>query len=108
VILQDHDTYSAAEDFLVAADGMDHVTTIGRPSNGSTGQPLRVDLPGGGTMQIVTKRDTYPDGRDFVGIGIQPDVFVEVTVDDVVKGRDVQLERSIEILRQELAETAAR
>jgi hypothetical protein len=35
-------------------------------SNGSTGQPLGIALPRGGFGRGVTKRDTYPDGRDPV------------------------------------------
>jgi len=98
VVLQDHETYSAAEDFLVVVDTIPHVTTVGRPSAGSTGQPIFFDVPGGGRARIVTKRDTYPDGRDFVGVGAQPDVIVEPTVEAVQAGRDLILERAMEIL----------
>ncbi len=59
-----------------------------------------VDLPGGGIARIVTKRDTYPDGRDFVGFGIQPDVAVAPSVADVQAGQDVVLERALVHLRQ--------
>lgn len=102
VVLQDHMTFSAAEDFLVAIDAIPHITTVGRPSNGSTGQPLGFSLPGGGTARIVTKRDTFDDGREFVGIGVPPDVPVEPTVSDVRAGRDVMLERAVEIVRRGL------
>ncbi len=40
VLLQDHATFSAAEDFLITLDAVPHVTKVGRPSGGSTGQPL--------------------------------------------------------------------
>jgi carboxyl-terminal processing protease len=102
IVLQDHDTYSAAEDFLVAIDAVPHITTLGRPSGGSTGQPLVLDLPGGGGARIVTKRDTYPDGRDFVGIGALPDVTVEPTLAGLRAGRDEQLERALDLLRAKL------
>jgi C-terminal processing protease CtpA/Prc len=104
VVLQDHATFSAAEDFLVAIDAIPQITTIGRPSGGSTGQPLSIDLPGGGHANICSKRDTYPDGRDFVGIGIAPDIVVEPTVEDVQRGRDPALERAVELLRSRLSE----
>jgi C-terminal processing protease CtpA/Prc len=103
VVLQEHATYSAAEDFLVAIDGIPHITTIGRPSGGSTGQPLAVHLPGGGRANICTKRDTYPDGREFVGIGIPPDIVVETTVADMRAGRDPVLDRGLAVLRAQLA-----
>ena len=102
VVLIGSSTASAAEDFLVMLDGLDHVTLVGMPTNGSTGQPLFVDLPGGGTAFICTKRDTYPDGRTFVGVGIQPDVRVATTPDDLRSGRDAVLERGVEVLRQKI------
>jgi C-terminal processing protease CtpA/Prc len=103
VVLQEHATFSAAEDFLVAIEAIPQITTIGRPSGGSTGQPLSLELPGGGRANICTKRDTYPDGRDFVGIGITPDIFVEPTVEDFQQGRDPALDRAIELLRSQLS-----
>lgn len=70
-------TFSAAEDFVAVLHAAKRATVVGRPTGGSTGQPLRVELPGGGGARICTKRDTYPDGREFVGVGIQPDVVVD-------------------------------
>lgn len=102
VVLQDHPTGSAAEDFLVSIEAVPTITTLGRPSAGSTGQPLFLELPGGGTAFICTKRDTFPDGRDFVGVGIIPDIPVEPTVGDVRADRDVMLERALEYLRPRL------
>lgn len=104
VVLQEHATFSAAEDFLVAIEAIPQITTVGRPSGGSTGQPLALELPGGGRANICSKRDTYPDGRDFVGIGIAPDIFVEPTVGDVQRGRDPALDRAVELLRRQLSE----
>jgi carboxyl-terminal processing protease len=104
VVLQEHDTFSAAEDFLITVDALPHVTTMGRPSGGSTGQPLFLDLPGGGTARICTKRDTFPDGRDFVGIGIQPDIVVRTTVEDMRAGRDPVLDRAVAFLRERLTD----
>jgi carboxyl-terminal processing protease len=102
VVLQGHFTGSAAEDFLVAVDAVPHFTTVGQPSNGSTGQPLGIALPGGGFGRVVTKRDTYPDGRDFVGIGALPDIRVEPTVEDVRAGHDPVLQRGLDHLRQQI------
>lgn len=100
IVLLDHGTFSAAEDFLVAVDPIPHFTTMGRPSGGSTGQPLFFELPGDGGARVVTKRDTYPDGRDFVGIGVIPDITIEQTVDDIRSDRDAQLEAAIMQLRE--------
>jgi C-terminal processing protease CtpA/Prc len=80
-------------------DGLENVTLVGEPTTGSTGMPLSIALPGGGSARIVTKHDTYPDGREFLGVGIQPDVFVEPTVADLMAGRDGMLEEALMVLR---------
>ena len=100
VLLTGPGTVSAAEDFVVAFQTSGRGKVIGQRTNGSTGQPLRVQLPGGGSARICTKRDTYPDGRDFVGIGCIPDIEVEPTRQDVAAGRDPVLEKAMEVLKQ--------
>jgi C-terminal processing protease CtpA/Prc len=103
VVLIGYTTASAAEDFLIYADKVSHFTKVGQPTFGSTGQPLFFGLPGGGSARICTKRDTYPDGRDFVGVGVQPDVRVEATVEDFIQNRDRVLEKGIEVLKKKIA-----
>lgn len=101
VVLLGHKTASAAEDFLIMLDGLPgRATTIGEPSFASTGQPLSFFLPGGGSARICTKRDTYPDGRIFVGKGIQPDIKIAQTIEDYMKNKDVVLEKAIEVLKK--------
>jgi len=102
VVLIGHVTGSAAEDFLIALDSIERATFVGQKTNGSTGQPLTFNLPGGGSARVCTKRDTYPDGREFVGYGISPHVYVEPTVEDILKDRDIVLEKAIEILRRKI------
>ena len=102
VVLMGRNTGSAAEDFVIWLDGAKNVTLVGEPTTGSTGQTIEIDLPGGGTARILAKHDTYADGREFVGIGIQPDVLVEPTVDDVIHDRDGMLARALEVLRERL------
>ncbi len=100
VILIGHNTASAAEDFLIYAHNQEHMTKIGEPTNGSTGQPLFFELPGGGTARICTKKDTYPDGSEFVGYGIKPDILVKSSLNDFVNGNDPVLKRAIEYLNE--------
>jgi C-terminal processing protease CtpA/Prc len=104
IVLIGRKTASAAEDFLVMADGIDHVRTMGEPTFGSTGQPLMMDLPGGGSARISTKRDVYPDGREFIGLGVQPDIEVKPTVEAFLSGKDDVLERALATLLAESAE----
>lgn len=101
-ILIGHGTASAAEDFLIYADKQQHMTKIGEPTYGSTGMPLSIHLPNGGGARVCTKKDTYPDGRVFVGVGIQPDIMVTRSVSGFITNKDPVLERAILFLRDKL------
>ena len=102
VLLMGHNTASAAEDFLIYADNQKHMTKIGENSFGSTGQPFVFDIPGGGSARICTKKDTYPDGREFVGYGIKPDIIVKRTLNDYLTKKDPVVEKAVEHLKQKL------
>jgi C-terminal processing protease CtpA/Prc len=100
VVLTGPRTASAAEDFVVAFHASGRGRVVGQRTLGSTGQPLMVRLPGGGGARVCTKRDTYPDGREFVGIGVIPDVEVGPTREDIAAGRDPVLKKGIEIITE--------
>ncbi len=100
VVLLGNGTASAAEDFLVMLDGIaGRATTIGQKSFGSTGQPMSYQLPGGAWARICTKKDTYPDGREFVGYGVEPDIFVPLNVEEMISQRDDALTKALEVLK---------
>lgn len=97
-------TFSAAEDFVVSFDAMKRGMLVGQRTAGSTGQPLVFDLPGGGTARICVKRDSYPDGSAFVGIGIPPQIEVEPTVVDIRAGRDPVIAAAVNALQAKSAQ----
>jgi C-terminal processing protease CtpA/Prc len=100
VILTGHFTASAAEEFLIYADNQEHITLVGQSTFGSTGQPYEFDLPGGGKARICTKKNTYPDGRTYVGSGVRPDIEVESTVADIIGQKDPALDRAVNFLHK--------
>jgi carboxyl-terminal processing protease len=99
VILTGPATYSAAEDFLVPLHYSGRARLGGERTAGSTGNPLRVPLPGGGNFRVVTVKDVYPDGREFVGRGIQPDLEVHPTQHDIQVGYDRVMAAGVEALK---------
>ena len=102
VVLIGNQTISAAEDFIVMLDQLgSRALKIGEPTFGSTGQPWFFRLPGNGTGMIVSKRDYYPNGKEFVGIGIQPDIFVKRTLPDLIHGTDRTLLKAIQYLKDQ-------
>jgi carboxyl-terminal processing protease len=99
VVLSGPATYSAAEDFLVAWKNSGRGKIVGEPTGGSTGQPLSFQLPGGGNARVCTKRDTFPDGAEWVGKGIAPDILARPTMADIRASRDAALERALQFLK---------
>lgn len=99
VVLMGNNTASAAEDFLIYADPLPNFTFIGDKSYGSTGQPYLFDLVGGARARVCTKKDMYPSGKEFVGYGVMPDIFVSYTLQDYTTLNDPVLQKAIEFLR---------
>lgn len=79
VLLTDRGTFSAAEDFTALLKSAGRITQIGTATGGSTGNGVRVSLTGNGQIManICSKHDVAPDGTEFVGIGLIPDVVIE-------------------------------
>jgi C-terminal processing protease CtpA/Prc len=102
VILAGPLTGSAAENFLVPFQAGGRAVLVGEKTAGHVGNPLVSILPGGAESYIVTMSSTYPDGKEYDGIGVIPDVEVANTRSDVALGRDRVLETGLEILRQSI------
>ena len=50
---------------------------VGQPTGGSTGQPLFLPIIGGIKIGICSVKNEFPNGDEFVGYGIKPNVFIE-------------------------------
>lgn len=82
-ILMGEKTFSAAEDFLIYTMGNHNIIKIGQNSAGSSGQPMLLQLPGGIYARICSKRDALPNGEDYIGIGIKPDIEISKQEDAI-------------------------
>ena len=98
IVLAGAQTFSAAEDFLIAFKELDIGLVIGEKTAGSTGQPLSISLPAGGAARVCVKRDKYQSGEDWVGVGIEPDIEAKPTVADIRNKADTVLETAIKQL----------
>ncbi|GLQ76253.1 S41 family peptidase [Vibrio penaeicida] len=101
-VLIGRNTGSAALDFLVYLNKLERFTKYGETTNSSTGQPMSFDLPGGGKGIICVKHDFFPSGEEFVGIGIKPDVTVELKKARILKGYDDVLQIALYDLKSKL------
>jgi len=100
VMLTSANTFSAAEDAVVLFATSKRGVIVGEASGGSTGQPLSFNLPGGGTARVCSKHDSFPDGKEFVGVGVTPDVVAHLTREDLVRGTDSVLDAGLRVASQ--------
>ncbi|MBI4419301.1 MAG: hypothetical protein HY560_00605 [Gemmatimonadetes bacterium] len=91
-------TAGAAEDFVVAVRNAQRGFVIGERTSGSAGRRLTIPLPRTWSFRVCVTRHAFPDGTEFAGVGIAPEQPVEVTVSDLLAGRDGALERAREYL----------
>jgi carboxyl-terminal processing protease len=104
-VLTSPSTCSAAEDFLIPLKMSKRITIVGEPTCGSSGQPLMFNVYGA-SGRVCTKWDRFPDGTEFVGVGVLPDVKAAKTKRDVVSSRDAVLESAIDLASHRGAPTS--
>ncbi len=86
-------TASACEGFALRFKDGDRGLVFGEPSFGSTGQPYFVSFPEFGmSFRVSIKREYFPDGRQFEGLGVTPDLSIPLTRNELREGIDTQLE----------------
>jgi C-terminal processing protease CtpA/Prc len=87
---------SATDVFAEVFQRLQRGRLIGEPTAGSTGDPVAFALPGGGSGRVSTSTDL---GAEVIGRGVQPDLSVPRTVQDLLAGRDAALEAGIAALK---------
>ena len=91
-LLIDAGCMSACEDFTMPFKDNHRATIVGETTAGSTGQPFMLDLGRGMMIMVGAKREMFPDGSRFEGVGIKPDVEVVPVLEDLSQRRDTVLE----------------
>jgi C-terminal processing protease CtpA/Prc len=97
---------SSGEGFVKMMKALPQVTTVGRRTRGASGNPQPVELPGLNTAVYFSRWvDMTPDGETFEGIGLAPDVLVDLPSTDHAE-HDPTLDKGLEVLRARVAATA--
>lgn len=98
IILVDGGSASASE--IVAGALQEHgvATLVGTQTFGKGSVQELVDVTSETALKITTAQWLTPEGNSISNGGLTPDVVVEVTIEDVEAGVDLQLERAAEIL----------
>lgn len=99
IVLTGSKTYSAGDDFAALMSLIPGVKLVGTTTAGSTGQPLILTLGDVAFAGITAKHDLLPDGTEFIGRGIVPDIEVEETISAFRQRRDLVIERALRELQ---------
>lgn len=98
VILISRKTFSAAEDFVLAMKVFAHVTLVGDTTGGGFGNPIIRELPNGWSYRLSTGMEVDANLINYQGKGIPPNISVQTSFEDSIKGIDRILEKGIEII----------
>ncbi len=97
VVLTDFACTSACEDFVMPLKYSGRATIVGERTRGSSGQPFLYDFGNGMSFRISSRRMYFPDGSEFEGVGIAPDVEVRPSITDRRDGKDIVFERAVRL-----------
>lgn len=93
-VLASSSTAGASEDLLAAFRATGRGIIIGEPSAGSPGETATFTLPKNWSVLFAVTHHLAPDGTEFAGVGVKPDVLVPATVSELIAGADAALERA--------------
>ncbi len=107
VVLANEGTASASE--LLAAAVVEHQrgTLVGVKTAGAVEASTLLELSDGSALSVTIRRLTSGKGKRLEGAGVTPEIVLDLSSEDFLQGRDMQLARAVQIARQRLSRTAA-
>lgn len=103
IILTGPICWSSNELFILMLKDTGHAMTIGETTGGSSGNPQFFHLQFGDKkyrLSVPTWKILRKNGQELEGKGIEPDIEVHPTAQDVSEGKDAVLERAVQYLRE--------
>lgn len=98
IVLTNRQVYSAANEFVKYMKCCPHVMVVGDTTGGGAGLPFSSELPNGWSIRF-SACPMYDRDKQSTEFGISPDVAVNLTQDDFLKGHDTIIETARQILR---------
>jgi len=102
VLLIDENSFSDAEIFPQLFKEAGYGTVIGMPTSGSVIGTWEVQLIDGSSMRMPSSGWYRLDGTNMEGNGAQPDIRVEMSLNDLVADNDLQLKKAVEVLLEQI------
>ena len=98
VVLTNRDVYSTANMFAGFMKEVPNATLIGGRTGGGGGQPCTFYLPNGWAVTMSGQRLSLDVDKQHIEQGIEPDIYVTITEEDIQNKVDSILEKAIEFL----------
>jgi carboxyl-terminal processing protease len=99
IVLVNKGSASASEILAGALRDDKQIKLVGEKTFGKGSVQQLDNLSGGASLKITVAKWLTPSGQSIMNNGLEPDIRVEISDDDVNNGRDPQLDRAIELLK---------
>ncbi|MBI2643969.1 MAG: S41 family peptidase [Candidatus Wildermuthbacteria bacterium] len=99
VVLMNQGSASASEILAGAIRDNRGIMLIGEQSFGKGSVQELVKLQDSSTIKVTVARWLTPKGNQIDGKGLKPDIEVKITEEDSVQGKDPQLEKALEVVK---------
>jgi tricorn protease len=103
VVMQNERSASDAEMFPAGFRALGLGKTVGVPTMGAVIGTGSYTLLDGSAIRTPGTGVWTNTGQNMENYGVPPDVLIDNTPNDFAKGRDAQIEKAVEVLKQELA-----
>jgi carboxyl-terminal processing protease len=97
IFLVDGGCVSACEELLEPFKDSGRGILVGETTEGSSGLPYTYDFHNGMMLSIAVKRQYFPDGSEFEGVGIKPDIEVHPSIESLKSAHDVIFEKTLDL-----------
>jgi carboxyl-terminal processing protease len=98
IVLTSRFTQSAGETFALALKQFDHVKALGDTTAGSFSDNPNFEMYNGWMFSVSVGDYRAPGGVSYEGFGMPPDTYSKTTKEDLLAGKDVTLEKAMEML----------
>lgn len=98
MVLTNRDIYSTANMFASFMKEVPNATLVGGRTGGGGGQPCTFYLPNGWAVTMSGQRLSLDADKQHIEQGVEPDVYVTITEEDIENKVDSILEKAVELL----------
>lgn len=100
VVLTNRRSYSATNDFVNCMKQFLNVTVVGDKTGGGSGLPFSSEIPNGWSIRFSAS-PMFDPAMEQLEFGIDPDVKVDMTSEDMQRGKDTLIETACQILKKQ-------